>query len=122
MFLEMSLASPFPLWLMDILRNSCNLFARMQYIGLLRQAKLRARLRSAYERMASLFPLTERLWVDWVNDELEQVGECVRVYVCACLHVCACTCVCAYACRACPRACVCVCMCVYVCVCVCVRV
>ncbi|KAF5828241.1 hypothetical protein DUNSADRAFT_17991 [Dunaliella salina] len=45
----------------------------IEYIGLLRQAKLRARLRSAYERMASLFPMTEQLWLDWVNDELEQV-------------------------------------------------
>jgi len=50
-------------------------FHVVQYINLLRQARLRTRLRSAHERMASLFPLTEQLWLDWINDELEMVGH-----------------------------------------------
>lgn len=54
-------------------RSADPLFAPPQYIGLLRQARLKARLRSAHERMADLFPLSEQLWLDWVNDELEQV-------------------------------------------------
>ncbi|KAL6765001.1 hypothetical protein V8C86DRAFT_2467165 [Haematococcus lacustris] len=55
----------------------------VQYVTLLRQLKLRARLRAAHEAMASLFPLTEQLWLDWVNDELEQVkGEEEVAYIC----------------------------------------
>ena len=44
-----------------------------QYVTLLRKCGLRERLREGHERMASLFPLSEQLWSDWVNDELAQV-------------------------------------------------
>jgi hypothetical protein len=46
-----------------------------QYVELLRRCGLHARLRAAHERMASLFPLSEALWTDWVNDELGQVSS-----------------------------------------------
>lgn len=44
-----------------------------QYLELLRKCQLHARLRAAHERMASIFPLSENLWTEWVNDELSQV-------------------------------------------------
>jgi hypothetical protein len=44
-----------------------------QYIEVLRKCKLNVQLQSAHERMGSLFPLSEQLWTEWVNDELAQV-------------------------------------------------
>ena len=46
----------------------------MQYVELLRKCGLGAQLRTAHERMADLFPLSEQLWMEWVNDELAQVA------------------------------------------------
>ncbi len=43
-----------------------------QLIELCRKCRLAERLRSAQERMSSHFPLTESLWLAWVNDELGQ--------------------------------------------------
>ncbi len=45
----------------------------LQYIEVLRKCKLNVQLRSAHERMSGLFPLSEQLWMEWVNDELAQV-------------------------------------------------
>jgi hypothetical protein len=47
----------------------------LQYLECLRNCKLHARLREAHERMRSLFPLSEHLWTEWVNDELSQVKD-----------------------------------------------
>lgn len=44
-----------------------------QLIDLCRKCHLSARLRAAHERMASSFPLSESLWLAWVNDELGQL-------------------------------------------------
>lgn len=41
-----------------------------QYISLLREAKLRARLRAAHEALAERFPLAPALWLAWVSDQL----------------------------------------------------
>lgn len=46
-----------------------------QYIEVLRRCKLHARLRAAHEAMSALFPLSEQLWTEWVNDELAQVSS-----------------------------------------------
>ncbi len=40
---------------------------------LLRQHKQHVQLREAHEHMAAHFPLSEQLWLEWVNDELGQV-------------------------------------------------
>lgn len=45
----------------------------LQFIKLLRELKLRVKLRGAHERMAAQFPLTDELWLEWVADELETV-------------------------------------------------
>jgi hypothetical protein len=45
-----------------------------QYVELLRKCGLTTQLRAAHERMAALFPLSEQLWMEWVNDELAQVS------------------------------------------------
>ena len=45
----------------------------MQYVELLRKCNLTTQLRAAHERMAGLFPLSEQLWTEWVNDELAAV-------------------------------------------------
>ncbi len=45
-----------------------------QYINLLRGARgLRTRLHDAYEAFSSRYPLSEELWLAWVNDALEGV-------------------------------------------------
>lgn len=36
---------------------------------------MRERLRSARQAMHERFPLTESLWFDWINDELEDVSD-----------------------------------------------
>lgn len=41
----------------------------VQYITLLRKAKLRERLKAARRTMQEVFPLTEQLWVEWLDDE-----------------------------------------------------
>lgn len=60
----------------------------LQYIKLLRDAKLRARLRTAHEAMAELFPLNEQQWLDWINDELEQVCSWHAHVACTCALAC----------------------------------
>lgn len=47
----------------------------MQFIALLRKNKLRQRLRAARQHLHELFPMSEQLWLDWVNDELEAVKD-----------------------------------------------
>ena len=41
----------------------------LQYIGVLRKCKLRERLRTAREAMHEHYPLTEQLWLEWLQDE-----------------------------------------------------
>lgn len=36
---------------------------------------MRERLRDAREAMHGLFPLSEGLWLDWINDELEAAAS-----------------------------------------------
>lgn len=47
----------------------------LQLLELLRKCKLRARLRSARQRMHGLFPFNETQWMDWVNDEMETISS-----------------------------------------------
>ncbi|EFJ45259.1 hypothetical protein VOLCADRAFT_118442 [Volvox carteri f. nagariensis] len=47
----------------------------LEYIALLRTAPgLRKRLRDAHEDLAARFPLSEELWLAWINDELSAVS------------------------------------------------
>ena len=46
-----------------------SLLKGMQYIELLRSARLATKLRTARTAMQDKFPLTEALWLDWLNDE-----------------------------------------------------
>ncbi|GAX74832.1 hypothetical protein CEUSTIGMA_g2278.t1 [Chlamydomonas eustigma] len=56
------------------LESNPNLYdTHIKYIELLRTSNLRVQLRAAHERMSTLFPLSEQLWMEWVNDELAQV-------------------------------------------------
>lgn len=41
----------------------------LQYIGVLRKCKLREKLRTAREAMHEHYPLTEQLWLEWLQDE-----------------------------------------------------
>jgi len=41
----------------------------MQYIGVLRKCKMKARVKSARQAMYARFPLAEPLWVEWLEDE-----------------------------------------------------
>lgn len=59
--------SPSPCKLAHIVLTSGRLLP--QYITLLRKAKLRERLKAARRAMQELFPLTEQLWVEWLDDE-----------------------------------------------------
>ena len=42
----------------------------LQYIELLRRSKLTTKLRAARSVMQERFPLTESLWLDWLQDEI----------------------------------------------------
>ena len=42
----------------------------MQYISILRKCKMRARLTTARTAMHSKFPLSEPLWIEWLDDEI----------------------------------------------------
>ena len=42
----------------------------LQYIGLLRKCNLRQKLRIAREAMHEHYPLTEQLWLEWIQDEM----------------------------------------------------
>lgn len=42
----------------------------LQYVNLLRQCKLREKLRTARESMQERYPLTEQLWLEWLQDEI----------------------------------------------------
>lgn len=44
-------------------------FAWLQYITVLRKNNMRARLKEARRAMQERFPLGERLWLDWLEDE-----------------------------------------------------
>ncbi len=41
----------------------------LAYVALLRREGYRPKIRSARERMAQCFPLTEELWLAWIQDE-----------------------------------------------------
>lgn len=41
----------------------------MQYITILRKCKMRERLKGARREMRERFPLTEGLWMEWLEDE-----------------------------------------------------
>lgn len=41
----------------------------VQYIGVLRKCKLREKLKTAREAMNKHYPLTEQLWLEWLQDE-----------------------------------------------------
>eukprot|EP00241_Pyramimonas_parkeae_P019969 CAMPEP_0114318002 /NCGR_PEP_ID=MMETSP0059-20121206/24285_1 /TAXON_ID=36894 /ORGANISM="Pyramimonas parkeae, Strain CCMP726" /LENGTH=164 /DNA_ID=CAMNT_0001444533 /DNA_START=151 /DNA_END=641 /DNA_ORIENTATION=- len=45
----------------------------VEYLSLLKQCKLRERLREAREAFSEEFPLSESLWKEWLADELSQV-------------------------------------------------
>lgn len=47
----------------------------LQYISLLRSARLRQRLHSAHECLSERFPLSEPLWLAWIDDEIEAFEE-----------------------------------------------
>eukprot|EP00878_Enallax_costatus_P019725 GHUV01020818.1.p1 GENE.GHUV01020818.1~~GHUV01020818.1.p1 ORF type:complete len:482 (+),score=163.78 GHUV01020818.1:194-1639(+) len=47
----------------------------VQLLELLKKYKLKARLRSARQRMHSLFPFNENQWMDWINDEMESISS-----------------------------------------------
>lgn len=53
----------------------CATAVRAQLINLLRRCKLKARLSDARQRMQKLFPLTEQLWLDWINDSMANIGS-----------------------------------------------
>ena len=42
----------------------------LQYVNLLRKCKLRGKLRTAREAMQQQYPLTEQLWLEWLQDEV----------------------------------------------------
>ena len=41
----------------------------LQYVQLLRKLKMNSKLRTARQSMQQLYPLTEELWLEWLNDE-----------------------------------------------------
>lgn len=47
----------------------------MQYIGVLRKCKLREKLRIAREAMHEQYPLTEQLWLNWIQDEMSSADN-----------------------------------------------
>lgn len=47
----------------------------MQLIAALKEARLKARLKAARERMQALFPLDEQLWLDWINDSMADMSD-----------------------------------------------
>ncbi len=44
----------------------------MQYIALLRKCKMKERARAAREAMHSRFPFSESLWLEWLQDEVQE--------------------------------------------------
>lgn len=42
----------------------------LQYIRVLRKCKLREKLRAARKAMQEHYPLTEQLWLEWLQDEI----------------------------------------------------
>ena len=42
----------------------------MQYISLLRKNQMKSRVRSARQAMQTIFPLSQELWLEWLDDEL----------------------------------------------------
>lgn len=44
----------------------------MQYIAVLRRSKMKERTRAAREAMHSRFPFGESLWLEWLQDELQE--------------------------------------------------
>ena len=56
----------------------CNLLRAVstpQCIAVLRKCGLKARLQSARKAMQKQFPLSERLWLDWLDDELKEAAK-----------------------------------------------
>ena len=51
--------------------SSCTLLF-VQYIALLRKCKMKERARAAREAMHSHFPFSESLWLEWLQDELQE--------------------------------------------------
>ncbi|KAG2484382.1 hypothetical protein HYH03_016798 [Edaphochlamys debaryana] len=57
------------------LKSSPSYEKHLEYIELLRSTPgLRTRLRDAHEALAAAFPLSEELWMGWINDELSSVS------------------------------------------------
>jgi hypothetical protein len=48
--------------------------AFLQLIIVLKRCKLKARLSDARHRMRKLFPLSEQLWLDWINDSMANIS------------------------------------------------
>ncbi len=46
-------------------------------MALLRRCRLRSRVRAAREAQAARFPLTEALWRQWIEDEVDAAERCV---------------------------------------------
>lgn len=57
----------------DLQQNPLNYENHLQLIGLLRKYRLKETLRKARQDMHRQFPLSESLWLQWFEDELEQV-------------------------------------------------
>lgn len=45
----------------------------LQLINALKRCKLRARLAEARSRMQASFPLSETLWMEWINDSMAHI-------------------------------------------------
>ena len=44
----------------------------VQYIALLRKCKMKERARTARDAMHTRFPFSESLWLEWLQDELQE--------------------------------------------------
>lgn len=47
----------------------------LQYVSVLRKCKLREKLRSARQSMQERYPLTESLWLEWLEDEVATLDQ-----------------------------------------------
>lgn len=47
----------------------------LQYVSVLRKCKLREKLRSARQSMQERYPLTESLWLEWLEDEVAALDQ-----------------------------------------------
>ena len=56
--------------------------AHVEYLAVLRKCRMMERLKDARWDMLRVFPMTERMWLEWVHDDMEQasgVEDLVRI-------------------------------------------